>query len=101
MSAIDWNRSPREIIKHICGLQPWPGATAELEGVNFKIIAAAYTDRRSKLSPGRLVSADPAAGIEIACRNGETVLITRLQAPGGKQMSAGDYLRGHPMKAGS
>ena len=32
LCPIDWNRSPRMIVKQIYGLQPWPVATMELEG---------------------------------------------------------------------
>lgn len=98
MSSIDWNKAPRQIVKQICGLNPWPVATAELAGECFKIYAAEYTENKTEKAPGSIVSADPKRGIELACKNGETLLITRLQAPGGKQMSAGDYLRGHPMR---
>lgn len=98
MNSIDWNKAPRQIVKQICGLNPWPVATAELAGECFKIYAAEYTENKTEKAPGSIVSADPKRGIELACKNGETLLITRLQAPGGKQMSAGDYLRGHPMR---
>lgn len=97
MSPIDWTKTPREIIKHICGLNPWPVATAELGGTEFRIFGAAYTENKTDKAPGAVVSADPKKGIEVACGGGETLLITHLQAAGGKQMAAGDYLRGHPM----
>ena len=74
---IDWNKSPREIVKHIYGLQPWPVA-----------------ERRSGKKPGQLVDAGK-DGIEIACADGETLLITELQVPGKKRMKAADYLRGN------
>ena len=95
---IDWNNSPRSIVKHICGLQPWPVATMELEGLVCKVFSAAYTDRKTHLSPGSLVSAGP-DGIEIACADGQTLLVTELQAPGKKRMAAADFLRGHPIKS--
>lgn len=97
MSPIDWSKSPREISKQICGLNPWPAATAEFAGTPFKIYRAEYTNSSTVRPCGTVVSADSKRGIEVACGNGETLLITRLQAAGGKQMSAGDYLRGHPM----
>lgn len=95
---IDWNNSPRSIVKHICGLQPWPVATMELEGLVCKVFSAAYTDHKTHLSPGSLVSAGP-DGIEIACADGQTLLVTELQAPGKKRMAAADFLRGHPIKS--
>ena len=86
---IDFSKSPREIIKHVYGLQPWPVATWN----DLKVFSCEYTDTMTSLSPGSVVSTNN--GIEIACANGETVLITEIQAPGKKRMKAVDYLRGH------
>lgn len=97
-APIDWNKQPREIVKHICGLIPWPVATAELDGAAFRIFEAKYTETKTTKPAGEIVSANPKKGIEVACGNGETLLITRLQASGKKQMAAGDYLRGHPIE---
>ncbi len=97
MCPIDWAKTPREIIKHIYGLQPWPVATAELDGRQFKIYSAQYTQTRTSKAPGGIVSAGK-QGIEVACLGGETVMITELQAAGKKRMKASDYLLGHPVK---
>ena len=94
MCPIDWSRSPREIVKWICGLQPWPVATTEIDGGVFRVFRAEYTDGRTDKAPGRIVSTGK-AGIEVACGGGETLRITELQAPGKKRMKAEDYLRGH------
>ena len=94
---IDWNKTPREVLKHIYGLQPWPVATMELEGKTVRVFAAKYTDGKTEKTPGAVVSTDK-GGLEIACANGETLLITELQAPGKKRMGAEDYLRGHQIK---
>ncbi len=98
MCPIDWSRSPREIVKHICGLDPWPVATAELGGAEFRVFGAEYTDDTTDLAPGKIVSAGK-AGIEVACGGGKTLRITEVQPAGKKRMSAGAYLLGHPMKA--
>ena len=97
MSPIDWSRSPREIVKHICGLQPWPVATTEIGGLMFRIFKAEYSDTVTDKAPGTVVAADK-RGIEIACGGAHTLLITELQAPGKKRMRAADYLLGHPIK---
>lgn len=97
LSPIDWAKTPREVIKQIYGLQPWPVATAELDGKVFKIYSAEYTQNKTDKAPGSVVSAGK-KGIEIACLDGETVLITELQAAGKKRMKASDYLLGHPIK---
>lgn len=98
MCPIDWNKSPREIVKQICGLDPWPVATAELGGVSFRVFGAEYTDTKTALAPGKIVSAGK-AGIEVACGGSQTLRITEIQAAGKKRMSAAAFLLGHPMKA--
>ena len=96
-SPIDWTRDARGVIKWIYGLQPWPVATAELDGTVYKIFAAEYTDTRTDKAPGSVVSTGK-SGIEVACGGGETVMITQLQAAGKKRMSAADFLRGHAVR---
>lgn len=96
MSPIDWNNTPRTVLKHIYGLQPWPVATMELEGKQYRVFAADYTDTKTEKEPGSVVYAGK-NGIEIACANGETLMIKELQAPGKKRMSVADFLRGHPI----
>ncbi len=90
---IDWNKSPREIVKHIYGLQPWPVATMELECKSFRVFGAEYTDMKTGKAPGAVVKADDA--LVIACADGQCLAITELQAPGKKRMRAADFLRGH------
>ncbi|MBR5490356.1 MAG: methionyl-tRNA formyltransferase [Oscillospiraceae bacterium] len=96
-SPIDWTRSPKEISKWIYGLQPWPTATFEIEDKVFKAFSCEFTTNKTAKAPGSIVSAGK-AGIEIACGEGKTLLITELQAPGKKRMKAADYLLGHPIK---
>lgn len=94
---IDWNKTPRQVLKWIYGLQPWPVATMELEGKTYRVFAADYTNNSTDKAPGTIVSAGN-SGIEIACANGETLMITEIQAPGKKRMMAADFLRGHSIK---
>ena len=98
LCPIDWNRTPREIVKHICGLDPWPVATTELGGMAFRVFGAQYTENETKLAPGKIVSAGK-GGIEVACADGKTILINEVQAAGKKRMSTAAFLLGHPMKA--
>ena len=97
LSPIDWNKDARGVIKWIYGMQPWPVATAELDGAVYKIFAATYTDTHTDKAPGAIVATGK-DGIEVACGVGETVMIKELQAPGKKRMSAADFLRGHSIK---
>ena len=96
LCPIDWTQPPRAVIKHICGLNPWPVAVMDLNGEKIKVFAARHIGNRTDKAPGSVVSAGK-AGLEIACGGGGTVMITELQAPGKKRMSAHDYLVGHPV----
>lgn len=97
MCPIQWDRPARLVLKQIFGLQPWPVATMELDGVTLRVFDADLTDTRTNAPAGTILRADR-EGIEIACAGGETIRITSLQAPGKKRMSAADYLRGHPVR---
>lgn len=94
LSPIDWNREPRRIVKQIYGLQPWPVACMELApGLSVRVFAAAYSDERTQLAPGSVIRAGE-DGILVACADGQTLLVTELQAPGKKRMRAADFARG-------
>ncbi len=95
LSPVDWNKTRKEIVSQVLGLDPWPTATAEFGGVSFKLFKAEAGKADTALTPGAIVSGGK-QGLEVACGDG-TVLIHELQAPGGKRMAAADYLRGHPL----
>lgn len=95
LSPIDWTQPARHILAQIRGLNPWPAATATLGGTEFKIWEARANAQRTDAEPGAPVSLTK-AGLVVACGDG-TILITKLQAPGGKAMAAADYFRGHPI----
>lgn len=95
LSPIDWNKTSREILCQIHGLDPWPAATADIGGTHFKIYNAEPSDNPDGKLPGTPISLSK-KGLSVACADG-SVLITELQAEGGKRMRAPDYFRGHPI----
>lgn len=97
MSPINWDKTPREVVKHIYGMNPWPAATMQIGELSFKVFGAEYTENKTDKIAGTVVSAGK-KGIEIACAGGETLMITKIQASGGRAMAAADYLRGHPIE---
>lgn len=99
MCPIDWSKSARAVIKHIYGLQPWPVATARIDGLELRIFGAGYSTTKTSKAPGTILSAG-SSGIEIACGNGEAVYITELQMAGKKLMAVSQFLLGHPIRAG-
>ena len=98
MCPIDWDRTPREIVKHVCGLSPWPTATAELDGQTMKIHKVEISELKTSAAPGTVIATGK-QGITVACADG-AVTITELQAPGKKRMRAADWLLGHPLSVG-
>ena len=96
LSPIDWTRSARKILAQIRGLNPWPAATAKLDGTEFKIWEARPWTGEVSAAPG-VPFALTKQGLAIGCGDG-AILITKLQAAGGKAMAAADYFRGHPIQ---
>ena len=99
LSPIDWTRDRDAIRNQVRGLIPWPCATAELDGNRFKIYGT-VPGREASAVPGTVLAAGR-GGIEVTCGDGRSLLITELQAEGGKRMAAGAYLLGHPMNLGN
>ena len=97
MSPIDWSECGQYVIDHVRGLIPWPVATAELDGKTFKIFRVEKTEKTTDKAPGTLLALTR-RGLEVACGGGEVLVITELQAEGGKRMAASAYFNGHPMK---
>ena len=95
LAELDFSKPGALVASRVRGMDPWPVATAELAGVKFKIYKAYNTVKSVSAPPGTVLSAGK-QGIEVAVSDG-SVTIARLQAPGGKQMAAADYLRGHPI----
>lgn len=94
MCPIDWTKTAQQVHDHVRGLHPWPVATANLAGTNFKIHATAIVDGSGE--PGKILGLTK-TGLQVACGEG-AVEVRMLQAEGGKRMSAPDYFRGHPLE---
>lgn len=96
LSPVDWTKSAAAIHNQVRGLLPWPTATAVLGGVTFKLYETRLSDLRTNTPAGEILQTDK-TGIHVACGDRRTLIVTQLQAEGGKRMGAADYLRGHPL----
>ncbi len=94
LCPIDFTKAPRSCIKQIYGLQPWPVATISNGDITYKVWSAKYTDTETKLAPGTVISSSD-EGLEVACGDNGSIIITSIQAPGKKRMDYADFLRGH------
>lgn len=95
MCPIDWNRTAQQIHNQVRGLHPWPVATMELNGTQFKVHETRVVEGQGV--PGSVLELNK-HGLVIACGQG-AIEIRSLQAQGGKRMNAPDYFRGHPLEA--
>ena len=93
---LDFTKPARQVHNWVRGLNPWPVATAQIGGTNFKIYATALVDNPTNAPAGTVLGLTK-TGLQIACGEG-AVEIRILQAEGGKRMAAPDYFRGHPLE---
>lgn len=95
-ARIDWSLSAQTIYDRVRGMYPWPGAFTEAGAAVMKLFAFSKTETVTDAAPGTVVSTGD-AGMEIACGDGKTLMIARLQPPGKKAMAVRDYLRGNKL----
>lgn len=96
MSPLDWKKPAQTLVNQVRGLLPWPCAATDVAGTRWKVFRA-HVGSGTSQAPGTILSANK-EGVAIACGDGRSLVITELQADGGRRMSAADYLRGHPVK---
>jgi methionyl-tRNA formyltransferase len=93
-TRIHWNKPAMDVHDHIRGLSPFPGAWFELDGVRTKAL------RSTKAAGGGAPGTALDGHLTIACGSG-AVRLTQVQRAGKQPMSADDFLRGTPVKAGA
>ena len=97
LSPIDWSQSARSIHNKIRGLNPWPATSTDIFGGEVvKVFRSQVAEKTAQGTPGTILGGGN-EGIEVLCGDGAVLRILELQAPGARRMSAGDYLRGHPL----
>lgn len=96
MGHIDWNKSSASIINLIRGLIFWPTAyTFYNDDIYLKIWSAEIVNRvYENVSAGKIVEIIKDKGFIVKTSDG-AILITEIQAKGGKRMKSSDYMRGH------
>jgi methionyl-tRNA formyltransferase len=94
-ARIDWNRPARDVLRHIHGLSPFPGAWTEFvidgQPVRIKLLRCKPTGGAG--APGTLLDDQ----LAIACGSG-AIRVVELQRAGKQPMSAEAFLRGTALK---
>jgi methionyl-tRNA formyltransferase len=94
-ARIDWQRPAREVLRHIHGLSPFPGAWCEIatDGEPARVKILRCEPAKGAGTPGEVLD----DCLTIACGDG-AIRIIELQRAGKAPMKAADFLRGTPLK---
>ena len=99
---IDWRATPAEIDRRIRAMNPWPAAHTFLPtpaGPRQLKVFAGSPEPGIAGPPGEVLRADE-RGLLVGAAGG-AVLLDDVQLEGKKRMSAGEFLRGHAVAAGT
>lgn len=94
--VIRWNRPATDIDLLVRAVTPWPGAQTRIGAKRFILLAGVIEpDLYGLGDPGRIQSAGE-EGIRV-CTGEDLYRITRLKPDNGRTMTAGEFVRGHPL----
>ncbi len=94
---IDWSKEAGQISRQIRALVPWPGSYSFLKGK--RIVFWKAREEEGKGRPGEIIEASEKGGIRVAAGKGH-LLMEEVQLEGKERMSAAQFLRGSPLRAG-
>jgi methionyl-tRNA formyltransferase len=99
-AAVDWTQSADVIVRRVRAFNPFPAASASLNGETLKLWSAQVMPGLppSDVSLGQILVVAP-DGIAVAAMN-SIVVLTSMQRPGGKRLGVADFLRGFDVQAG-
>jgi methionyl-tRNA formyltransferase len=95
-AELDLRLPATTLLRKINAFNPAPGASIQTGDGVFKIWRAERVEARGE--PGLVLTAD-AHGVTVACGE-DALLLTELQKPGGKRLSAANFLQGYAMHVG-
>ena len=95
-AQLDWRRPAVELGRAVRAFNPFPGATAQIDGQSIKVWRAEPYAGKGDSGTVLAVGAD---GIVVACGEG-ALRLTELQKAGGKRLPAADFLRGFALSPG-
>lgn len=94
---LDFAQSAAAVSARARGVDPWPGATALLQGEPMKVFRPRVVTGLG--APGEVLGAGP-DGLVVACGSG-AVAFAELQLPGRRRLAADRVLAGRPIPAGT
>jgi methionyl-tRNA formyltransferase len=95
---VDFAAPAVELERRVRAFQPWPGVAVDHRGTALKVGTAAVLPDAAEIAPGTIVQAGN-AGVDVATGSGLLRLLT-LQRPGGRMLSAAEFLHGYKLEVG-
>ncbi|MDI1337761.1 MAG: methionyl-tRNA formyltransferase [Lacunisphaera sp.] len=95
--VLDFAEPAEVLAARINGLNPWPGCAFAINGQTVKLGLADALP--ASATPGVVAGTD-AGGLLVGTGQG-TLRLRKLQRPGGRMLSAGEFLRGFPVAPGT
>lgn len=96
-ARLDWNQDAVQLERAVRGYFPSPTAFTTFGEIPIKILRA-RTGEDDKAEPGTIIAVDKSR-ILVACSNG-TLALELLQKPGGKALTAAQFVQSLPIKVG-
>lgn len=94
-AQIDWTQSAEQLSRTVRAFNPWPVAFTKFDEKNLRIWLAEAVQAEVQDAPGTVV-AESRDGIDVATGDG-ILRVTQLQMPGGKSLSAEQFLNAHSL----
>jgi methionyl-tRNA formyltransferase len=93
-ARLDWSQSAAVLARKLRAFDPFPGAVVTLAGEPVKAWSGEALAGSGR--PGQVLAVDP-GGIVVACGDG-ALRLTELQKPGGRRVTAADFLHGSRLR---
>ena len=99
-TVLDWEKPAVQLDRDVRAFNPAPVCRTSLGSEMIKVWEAeALPQESANADPGTVMSLDE-GGIVVACGGGSRLLLKMLQRPGGKPLTAGEFVKGYPVAPG-
>jgi methionyl-tRNA formyltransferase len=95
-APLDWTRPALDLERQVMAFNPWPVAETLYRGEPLRVWRAEALEEAAAAAPGSVL--DRAGCFDVATGRG-VLRLTEIQLPGGKRLSARDFLNAHAVRS--